>query len=185
MPLVDIKNQITSESLEEKKRIISEAEKEVRRIMTDILKKKAVIEEEDKKETEKLLDKSKQKHLSILNRETRVRKESLKREILENLFSKTLKELYSSSDASEKFFKKSMKSLPAQVEGEIIVPNGSTGFFEKNIPASHNLSVKESSKVKGGFIISGRDFGYDFTFDSILEKEKASLELELSKILFS
>jgi len=185
MTITDVKNKVISDAEEKALEIKSESEKKLEEIKILSQSEKKNLENVFLKESARKLAQDKKKFLSLVDRDIKLRREKLKRDIIEGVLRETLQALESVSDQELKKFAENMiKQLPKNLKGEILVSSDKSRLFEGLAKEHHSLSIKEDNSVNKGFLVEGEDFLYDFTFKNLLELQKSDLELHLSEILF-
>lgn len=186
MSIAEVKNKLVTDTEEKVSRINNDSERKILEIKKDLQAEKKKLEETSLTEIARKLEVKKRKHHSSLSRETKLRTEKAKREIIEDILSSSLLELKGIDDEKLKnFVEKILKEIPKNIKGEVLVPNGKINFFKHLLSSHPSLSIEESKTIEGGFKVSGIDYLYDFTFTNLLQLKKSDLELKLSRILFS
>ncbi len=184
MSLKDLIKEI--EQIGDKK--IKELEKklaeELKRIKAEYKEKREEAVTNIEKKAGEAIDRVEARAEMLANTEKRKRVLAKKREILNSVFVDTLAELTSSPDY-KKYLKTSLEKAEKHSKtGEIIPAKGKKSETEEVIKGTEYTLGSEGA-FQGGFVLKAGKVEYDFTFDSIIEKQlRDELETKVANILF-
>lgn len=145
-------------------------------------KKESVEIIEDKAKT--AIETVKSRTEMLANTERRKQTLAVKRGIIDSVFVDTLENLRQ-SDKYAKYLEIMVAKAQKEVsEGEIIPAKGKKEATESAIKGT-SYTLGSEGHFKGGFIVRAGKVEYDFTFDSLIEKQlRDELETKVAHILF-
>ncbi len=133
------------------------------------------------------IDRVKQRANTFAKMESRNHLLTLKREILTEVFDRTVKHLAATGDYTKILTALLKRAGKAFKTGTVVPAKDKEAETKKAISdagVDFELAAR-AADIKGGFILKSDDVEVDFSFESILEKELwGDLETELSNLLF-
>lgn len=186
MALTDITRKIKDDAAHEARKITDTAEKKAAEISASTEEIAEGIRNEYGKELAKVLAENERRVISTAKQEVKHNTDQAKRELLDRVFEDALGAIALDEKKHGILAERLMTTLPQDISGTIYAPKAYvtqiTTLVKKHGLA---LSVEPSSDFTGGFIIHGKDFEYNFTFEKLIADKKEELEIETSAILFA
>lgn len=139
------------------------------------------------KELEIKLSENTEKTIRQAEHEVKNLIDSTKRSVLDDVFIQTLTILEESgNDVYEKVVTSLLENIPSSIEGVLFVQQKRISSIKK-ILTTKNISclVQADDSIKDGFIIKGKNFEYNGTFEKLLTEKKKNLEVDIAHLLFS
>lgn len=187
MSLQDIKKAIALEARAEVKKIEKDTDAKVataQKVWQEkIAEKKAAILDRAKRTAEQ---KVRQESFQA-RAEAQSRLLSKKRELIEQVYKKTLDKLASLSGSEyQEFIKKLVETLPTD-SGEVAAPKDKLSMTKKAFGAKAKKFKMVSGELSGngGFVVRDKGLLMDYSFGALVENSKDRTELEVSQLLFS
>lgn len=187
MALSDITNKIHADAEKKQGETIQRAKKLIEQRELESRQECERITREFDQETERLLEKNKQKVTIGAQQESKMYIDSVKRSLIDKVFEDALEKMcISSDDTYSSLLKSLLKNIPKDTHGILKTPENRKKVTQVLVSQTHpHLTLEVDNSIRGGCVIVGDSFEYDLTFTSLVEDKKDELEIEVSQFLFS
>jgi vacuolar-type H+-ATPase subunit E/Vma4 len=123
----------------------------------------------------------------MAEREGKLKLESLKRQLLNEVFEEVAKKITALSDENyQAFIEKQLTELPKDMKVVAVIPADRVAVTKKALKAAGiNVSETEDAEFAVGVVLRGTDFEYDLSLERILGELKSKKDMEIASELFS
>ena len=188
MSVQAIIDKIKEDTKAEAEAILAEAENKCAEINKEIERQVNEINSELSAKLKKQQDQLETVAKSLEKQKANLALQSAKRKLLDSVYADAWSEVLnlSASDYIKLLLNKSESLLPKRVDIKSVQApeNRQTETAEIMKLLGIEAEMIINPKLKGGFILVGRDFEYNFSLENIFAEERKNSEIEIANILF-
>ena len=187
MAITDITNKIIEEARKRADILRADANTTAQHIAEETQEKKKKLEEVHQKNLAKAIEENKKKVELAAELEVKRKLDAQKRTLIDEVFALTAKELSSLSDRDyEEIIISLAQKLTEKSAQTLRVPEQRKETTENAVKKAGvtYAAVQTDPNITGGFILDGKNFSYNLSFEEIIANKKSELEILVAKLLF-
>ena len=187
MAISDLTQKITKDARDKSADIAAQSQDQINKIASDT---EAVIQtkrETFAQELKATQEANVKKISASAEQEAKMTVDEKKRQILNGTFKEALTKLQTIQDKEyEVIITKLLKTIKENKDVTITTPKNRIEVTKKALTALKlTIPVKETKDITGGFIMTGDNFEYNFSFEKVISDKKNKLEIDVANILFA
>lgn len=187
MAISDLTQKITKDARDKSADIAAQSQDQINKVASETETLTQSKREIFTRELKKTLEANIKKISASAEQEAKMIVDEKKRQILNGTFKEALKKLQSISDKDyEGIIVKLLKTIKETESMVLTTPKNRVEITKKALTSLKlTIPVKETKDITGGFIMTGDNFEYNFSFEKIISDKKNQLEIDVANILFA